>query len=117
MTRSARSTWNYLTVLVFSAVSMGMALVVTPILLRTLGEARLGAARAVADWAGYLMLLELGLGGALSPLLARAMARDDSDATRGMLAAGFRAYLRVAVGMVGGGIILAIFIPRLIRID
>lgn len=117
MTRSARSTWNYLTVVAFSVISMVIALVVTPMLLRALGTARLGAARAVSDWGGYLMLLELGLGGALAPLLAREMANDDSGGVRAMLAAGFRAYLRVSIAMLGGGIVLAIVITRLVRID
>src|SRR5438046_2631816 len=114
MTRSVRSVWNYATVIAFSVISMVIALVVTPILLRALGTARLGAARAVSDWGGYLMLLELGLGGALAPLLAREMANDDAGGVRAMLAAGFRAYLRVSTAMLGGGIVLAIVITRLV---
>src|SRR5439155_21342533 len=117
MTRSARSTWNYLTVLAFSAISMAIALVTTPILLRHLGQTKLGAARAVMDWTGYLSLLELGLGGALAPLLARELAREDSSGVAGMLAAGFRAFLKVAVAMLVGGLVLAGIISRLIRID
>jgi len=117
MTRSAQSTWNYLTALAFSVVSMCVALIATPILLRNLGQARLGAARAVMDWTGYLSLLELGLGGALAPLLARELASGDSSRVRGMLAAGFRAYVRVTVAMLAGGIILTAIITRLIRIE
>src|SRR5256885_6851844 len=117
MTRSARSTWNYLTVIAFSAISMAVALIVTPILLKSLGEARLGATRAVMDWVGYLSLLELGLGGALLPLLARALATPDQSGVRDVMAAGFRAYLRVAAAMLVGGLILAGVITRLMRID
>jgi O-antigen/teichoic acid export membrane protein len=117
VTRSVRSTWNYLTALLFSAVSMVVALFVTPILLRDLGQARLGAARAVVDWTGYLSLLELGLGGALAPLLARELGREDRDGVAGLLAAGFRAYLRVALVMLGGGLVLAAIITRLVKID
>jgi O-antigen/teichoic acid export membrane protein len=117
MTRSARSTWNYITVLIFSAVSMVIALVTTPILLRYLGQTRMGGTRAVMDWTGYLSLLELGLGGALAPLLARELASEDVSAAAGMLAAGFRAYLKVTIGMLLGGILLVALITRLIRID
>jgi O-antigen/teichoic acid export membrane protein len=117
MTRSARSTWNYLTVLAFSAISMAIALFVTPILLRNLGEARLGGARAVMDWAGYLALLEFGLGGALGPLLAKALAGDEPGGVSEMLLAGFRAYLRAAAMMAAGGLILAAIITRLVKID
>jgi O-antigen/teichoic acid export membrane protein len=117
MTRSARSTWNYLTVLLFGAVTMAVSLIVTPLLLRYLGDARLGAARAVMDWAGYLTLLELGLGGALLPMLARELSRDGQAGVRGVLAAGFRAYTRVAMIMIAGAVVLVLLIPRLVRID
>src|SRR5438093_5900822 len=116
MTRSARSTWNYLTILAFSAISMAVALVVMPILLRYLGQARLGASRAVLDWAGYLTLLELGLGGALMPLLARELARNEQAAVSAVLAAGFKAYTRVTAVMLIAGVLFAILITRLVKI-
>lgn len=117
MTRSRRSTWNFTTITVYSVVSMVVGLVTVPVLLRNLGEVRLGAARAVLDWTGYLGIFELGLGGALAPLLARGLARGDFADVRAMLAAGFRGYLRVTAAMLAGGVLLAAAITQLLRID
>ncbi len=96
---------------------MGLALVVTPILLRELGASRLGAARAVADWAGYLTLFELGLNGAMMPLLGRALTHGDPARVKATLAAGFRAYLLVLVPMLLGGIVLRLAISHLVTVE
>ena len=58
---------------------------------------RLGAYRMIIGWYGYLTLLDFGLGGALSPLLARALGQGDTQALRGTLATGIRAYLRLTL--------------------
>jgi O-antigen/teichoic acid export membrane protein len=117
MSRSARSAWNFLTVVAFSVISMVVALVVTPTLLRELGPARLGATRALMDWAGYLTLLELGLSGALMPLLVRALAQGDRARVRATLSAGFRAYSMVTIAMAAGGGLLIMLIVRLVKVD
>lgn len=96
---------------------MLVALVVTPILLRELGAARLGASRAVMDWAGYLVLLELGLNGALMPLLGRALAKGDQTQVKAVMSAGFRSYVMVTIPMLLGAVVLAVSVTRLIRID
>jgi O-antigen/teichoic acid export membrane protein len=120
MSRTRSSTWNYLSGLVLTAVSVSAGVVTTPLLLRWLGDERLGAHRALLDWLGYLKLLELGLGGSLLPLLARAVARAPSPyplpvkeggegRVRGVsevtavLVAGIRAYRGVAVLMLMAG--------------
>ncbi|HEY0468382.1 MAG TPA: oligosaccharide flippase family protein [Polyangiaceae bacterium] len=101
----------------FNVVTMGLALGVTPILLRTLGAARYGAARAVIDVMGYLTLFELGLSGAVIPLLARALAHDDRPRVGATLAAAFRAYLLVLVPMLLGAVVITLFIPRLVKVE
>jgi O-antigen/teichoic acid export membrane protein len=117
MTRTHRSFWSYFTSTAFSVVTVLVALVATPLLLRWLGEERFGAFRAASDWAGYLGLLELGLGNALLPLLARALGRSDEDGLRATLAAGIRAYAWLALAMLAGGVGLALAIPRLVPVS
>jgi len=96
---------------------MGLALGITPILLRTLGAARLGAARAVMDCVAYLALFELGLGGAMIPMLARALALEDEESVRRTLAAGFRAYLIVLVPMLLGAVAITFGITHLVKVE
>jgi O-antigen/teichoic acid export membrane protein len=117
MTRTRRSFWSYLTSTAFSVVTVLVALVATPLLLRWLGEERFGAYRAASDWTGYLGLLELGLGNALLPLLARSLGRSDEEGLRATLAAGVRAYAWLAMAMLAGGIGLALAIPWLVPVS
>ena len=117
MSRSVRSVWSFLSVIAFNVVTMGLALGVTPILLRTLGSARYGAARAVMDVVGYLALFELGLSGAVIPLLARALAQNDRQRVGATLAAAFRAYSVVLVPMLLGAVVVTFSIPRLVKVD
>src|SRR5262245_52131622 len=79
------------------------ALITTPFLLRWLGADRLGAFRAGTEWLGYVAMLELGLGASLQAVLARSMSQHDEAATRGILAAGLRAYAGPTVLMLGAG--------------
>ncbi|HEY2857562.1 MAG TPA: hypothetical protein VGJ21_04050, partial [Terracidiphilus sp.] len=65
MSRGRRSILNYLSSLAFAAITLLLSLIATPLLLRCLGQEKLGAFRATSDWGSYLTLLELGIGGAL----------------------------------------------------
>ena len=67
-------------------------------------------------WGGYLAVLELGLGGALLPLLARAMTRGQ-DELRRTLAAGFRRTPPVAVIMFAVALVLPLVITRLVPVQ
>jgi O-antigen/teichoic acid export membrane protein len=95
----------------FMAVTMAVSLPATPYLVAWLGESTYGGVKVVNDAFGWLGLLELGLGGALAPLLARAHGERDARATRETIAAGARAYLRVAAAGVVLGLLLTPFIP------
>jgi O-antigen/teichoic acid export membrane protein len=116
MSRVRRSAWSYLTAVAFAGITLTVALVSTPLLLRWLGEERFGACRAATDWNGYLNLLELGLAGALLPLLARALQHSEAEAVGVTLAAGVRAYVQVTIGMLLGGVVLAAGIPWLVPV-
>jgi O-antigen/teichoic acid export membrane protein len=88
---------TYSSGIVFTAATTLTALVTTPLLLHWLGKDRFGAIRMITGWYGYLTLLDLGLGAALSPLLARALGQDDTRVLRGTLGAGIRTYLKLTL--------------------
>src|SRR5262245_28704233 len=117
MIRTRLALWNYLTGLLYMAVTLVAGLIATPWLLHWLGEERFGAARTTWDWFGYVALLELGLGAALPPLLAQAVGQEDADAVRRTLATGIRAYLPITLAEVLVGVALASSIPWLIPVS
>src|SRR5262245_55952069 len=56
--RAAVLTWSMGAV--YSAITILVGFVTTPILLKLLTAERVGAARVVGEWMGYLMLADLG---------------------------------------------------------
>ena len=94
---------------------MIVALKASPSLVRWLGEKRFGGARVVADGLGYLTLLELGLGGAVGPLLAKAASKGDANTIRATVAAGARAYARVSLATIAIGVLLTPLLPIFAR--
>ena len=99
----------------FTAVTTTIALFATPLLVNWLGEKPFGAFRVVNDGYGYLTLLELGLGGAVGPLLARAVAQDDEAALRETVAAGAWAYGKVSLATLAVGLAFTPVVPWLAR--
>jgi O-antigen/teichoic acid export membrane protein len=102
--RARRSLLNFATVILFTVVTMVAAVFASPSLKIWLGEKRFGAFRVIIDWYGYLALLELGLSGALSPLLVRAIGQGDDRALHETVAAGVRGYVRVSLAAVAVGL-------------
>lgn len=98
--RTSLAAWNLGTSVLFLVCTTAVALISTPLLIGWLGQVRYGAVRMLIEYAGYLSLLELGLGGAVAPMLAQALGRDDEKGTSQVLAAASRTYLRVAVATV-----------------
>ena len=96
---------------------MVVGLVATPFLLRWLGEARFGAFRALSDCLGYLALLELGRGGALVPMLLRAMGQGNEVGVRKTLAAGFRGYGRTTLLMLVGEVLIFLLVPTIVPLS
>jgi O-antigen/teichoic acid export membrane protein len=93
---------------------LALGFVVTPYLIRTLGNDSYGAYRAALDLVGYLTLFELGIGGALRPVLAASLGKPE-DRARAALSAGFRACGTVCAAMLAGGLVLVALAPSLIR--
>jgi len=99
----------------FMAVTMAVSLPATPYLILWIGETGYGGVKVVNEAFGWLGLLEMGLGGALGPLLAGAYGRGDHRATHETIAAGSRAYLRVALAGVAVGLLLTPVVPWFAR--
>lgn len=114
--RSRAAAWGVGSLLVYTLVTTVTGLAITPVVVRLLGETRYGAVRMILDYGGYLALLELGLGGTLAPLLARAAGRGDEPALRGTMAAGVRLYAVIAAAVLAVGAVLAPGIGRLVPV-
>lgn len=114
--RTQRSALNWVAGVAVSITTIAIAFVTTPLLLRFLGAERFGATRAAADWFGHLTILELGLGGALAPLLALALGQGDEERVRRTLAAGVRAFVTVALVAAAAGLVITLFIGRLVPV-
>jgi O-antigen/teichoic acid export membrane protein len=117
MSRVRFASRNYLSAVLSTVLAAGAGFVATPWLLRWLGTERFGAYRVTLDWYGYLSFAELGLGGALLPLLARALGKGQQDEVHDLLAASIRAYLGVTGAMLLAGLLLVAFINRLIVVS
>ena len=117
MSRARNSAWNFGAGLTFGLASAAASFFATPWLLRWLGPERLGAYRALTDWIGYLAIFELGLGGALMAALAVRIGQADGPAVTRMVAAGMRAYCRVTLFQLAGGMALIVGLPHLISLD
>jgi O-antigen/teichoic acid export membrane protein len=115
--RTGRSIGNFITGLLLQVMSVGIGLFSTPLLLGWLGDERYGAFRSASDWAGYVNLLELGVGGALMALLAQAVGQGDREKVRLTLATGLRVYLQIMAGMVLAGAGIGLFITDLVKVN
>lgn len=114
--RARLAAWHYASGLLFQTVTMAIGLIATPLLKNWLGNARFGATRAITDLNGYLGLLEMGLGAALGPLLARSLGQGDERALQQTVSAGVRAYLRISLAILVIGVCLTPVVPRLIHV-
>lgn len=117
MSRTRLASWNYASALGFTGATLITGLVATPWLVHWLGAERFGASRSLYDLYTSLSLLELGLGAAIGPLLARALGRGDEPALQRTVAAGVRAYLRLIPLTIAVGGALTWAVPWIIRLD
>jgi O-antigen/teichoic acid export membrane protein len=99
-----------------TTVALVVGFVSTPYLLEWLGTERFGAFRAANDWFAYLSLLELGVGGSLLALLAKAVGEGNERSIRNVLATGMWWYIRIAITMIAVGLVLSVVITRLIPV-
>lgn len=104
--RVRRSLWNFLSTLVLTLVTMIVGLKASPLLAFWLGEGPFGAVRIMTEATGLLTLLELGLSGALGPLMSRAIGQNNEADLHKAVVAGSRGYLRVSILIIGVGLVL-----------
>ncbi|WGV29008.1 lipopolysaccharide biosynthesis protein [Halotia branconii] len=116
MHRTGRSVVNFATGLMLQVITLSIGLFATPVLLSWLGDDRYGAFRAATDWGNYLNLLELGIGGSLLALLAKAVGIGDRHQIRLTLATGIKTYLNIMGVMMLVGVGLGCFITNLVPV-
>ncbi len=114
--RSSSAVLNFATSLGFTVVTLLGGLVSTRLIERWIGPDRFGDYRTLVEVFGYLALLELGLGGAISPLLSRGLSAGDRPGLRAVLAAGTRAYLCVMMLAIAIGLLIVAVLPWLIPV-
>ncbi len=117
MSRIRRSSLTFASGIGYTAITVVVGFVAVPFLLEWLGEEVFGAYRATIDWFGHLLLLELGIAGALRPMFARALAQSNDDGVRSALHAGVRAYVGVTGAMIAVGVLLVAVITRLVPVS
>src|ERR1700735_2707579 len=116
MSRTRRSFWSLLTGLFGSVCLMVMGLLSTPLRRRWLGDEKLGAYPPAPDLAGYLGLLQFGLGGAVQSMQAGAIGRDDRSEVASITVAGIRGHLVSMCLMLVAGAALAFALPSFISL-
>lgn len=115
--RAERSIWTFLSQELLTVLTVLVGVVATPLILRWLGNERFGAFETLCAWMGYLGILEWVVAESLPPLLTSAFGRRDEDAMRKIVGASLGAYARMAAIMVTAGLILGLFIVRLIPVS
>ncbi len=116
MNRTRKASWGFLTGLASAGITVVISLAATPLFLRWLGEEKFGAFRTASDWFGHLSIFELGLSGALTPLLVRAVGQSH-QAVRAVLGVGGRVYLGIALLMLAAGAGLTVLLPQLVPVS
>jgi O-antigen/teichoic acid export membrane protein len=114
--RTRRTALNFASGLALTGATMVVAFFATPLLLRWLGAERYGAVRAATDWFGHLTVFELGISGALPPLLALALGRGDASGLRRLMAAGIRTYVFIGALALAGGVAITLAATHLVPV-
>jgi O-antigen/teichoic acid export membrane protein len=100
-----------------TALNLLIGIVATPLLVKWLTLERVGAQKAYSDWFGYLTLTDLGLGGAFSVLILRARATGNREAIAYVTQRGIRTLAMLAMVAIPTGLVLAWFMPWLVKVD
>ncbi len=117
ISRTRRAIWTYFSSFFGFIGTTIIGFLTTPIILHYLGQEAFGAFKAASDWAAYLTLLEFGLSGALMPILARAIAKNDTEEISLTMAVAIRTYIALSIFMLLSGLCLVFFIPTLVQVS
>jgi len=113
MTRSKRAALTFISNGFLTLITLLTGFVAARLLVRWLGAETLGLFATANGWIGQLAILEMGVGGAMLPLLARAASRGNEAEIRDALSASFRAYRRIAGASLLGAAVVVVLITRL----
>lgn len=93
------------------------ALIVTPLIVKHLGQERFGAYKTLIDFMGYFTLLELGIYGSLQIVLNKAISNNNLNDQKNYLLLGRRYYFIVIIISFISAAIAFPFITNLIRVQ
>ena len=115
--RTGRAALTWATSTLYTVITLLVAFITTPLLLKYLGQERLGANRAANEWLGYLSMIDLGITPALGVLMLRARAKRSASDTASVFRAGL--LLMAVIGFVSAaaGLLLAGFMPQLVKVS
>ncbi len=116
VSRSRRAALGLITGTSFTAITIIVGILARPILLKLLGDDRMGAARVSGDLMGHLFLLDFGFSGAISVLMLKLAASGKVPELRAMIRWARRYLLRFALLIFATSLIAAWFIPHLINV-
>lgn len=88
-------------------------LLLTPFLIRTLGQAEYGVYKLSVSITAYLMLLDLGVGNAIIRYIAKFRANEDSESENNFFGIATLFYFGIAVISVLCGMVLVLLFPKL----
>ena len=114
MTRTRRSALTLAVGVANTVAGVLVGLVVPPLLLRWLGDDRLGAYRVAMEYLGYIALLDFGLSGGLQAAFAAALGRGERAGVVAVAAAGARAFARLALLVSACVLGMAFAVPSLV---
>jgi O-antigen/teichoic acid export membrane protein len=96
-------------------VSAATAFILSPVIIRSLGDGRYGAWSLVADLVGYYSLLDIGITGAVTHYVARFQARNDKAASRSTLSTAFCILSGIGLTAFIAGLGFALAFPYLFK--
>jgi O-antigen/teichoic acid export membrane protein len=116
MSRVKSSSYNVATIGLFAVVTTSLGLISTPLLLLWLGKEQFGLFRMLADWAGYVTILDLGLGASVGACIAWAL-EQPPEMLEKVLATSVRAYLKITALMMAGALAFVVALPKLMPVS
>jgi O-antigen/teichoic acid export membrane protein len=104
---------NVVTNLAAFGVGIAITFVLSPYIIKSLGDARYGAWALIAEMLGYYGLLDLGIRGAVTFHVATYLAREQVDQTIQLIASAFWTLALLGLVAAVGGVGLAFAFPHL----
>ena len=88
------------------AITNVLGIVITPFIIRSLGDSEYGLFALIGAFVGYLTVLDLGLTNAIVRFVAQYRAQHNSKDQENFLAISFILYLFISIIVIGGGLVM-----------